>query len=482
MLTGFAAQGMVALAPGLAVMLGAGVGTTLIVQLLAFDVAAFAPVLILAGVLLFRRAAAAAKDFGRVLIGLGLLLMALHQFLALLRPLAETAWLRAATGQLQDHIVLAVLAAAVITWAAHSSVAVVLLVMSFAAQGLVPPEAAFALVLGANLGTAVNPVLEGGHGSDAQARRLPLGNLIMRLAGVALALAAWPWLAPWFASFGGPDPARAVANFHMAFNLALAALFFPWLSAYAGVLKKMIPDKAGPVDPGAPMYLEPSVAGTPGVALGAASREALRMADILEEMLRSLRAVLEKPDAYKIGETRRLDDVLDRLNGAIKSYVTTLEADAMSEADHRRALQVLTFATNLEHAGDLIDRSLLALVAKKMKRGVHFSAEGQAELVALVDRLIVNARTAASIFASGDTRAAALLIEEKQAFADAQADATRRHFERLRAGREESAATSSIHLDALRDLKRVNAHLAAGAAKPVLEVWEPAPGTVEAAE
>src|ERR1700728_3009127 len=189
MVTGFAAGGLVDLVPALAVMLGANVGTTLIVQVLSFNVAEIAPALILIGVLMFRRASAGPRDFGRVLIGLGLLLMALHQFVGLLDPYEDAPSLRMLRGAVSTQPVLDVILAAGLTWAAHSSVAVVLLTMSFAAKGVVPPEAAFALVLGANLGTAINPVLEGGAGDDPAARRLPIGNLINRTIGVAVALA-----------------------------------------------------------------------------------------------------------------------------------------------------------------------------------------------------------------------------------------------------------------------------------------------------
>src|ERR1700723_1549610 len=177
MVTGFVASGLVDLVPALAVMLGANVGTTLIVQVLSFDVAEVAPVLILVGVLMFRRTSAGPRDFGRVLIGLGLLLMALYQFVTRLAPYEDVPSLRLLLGAVSTQPVLDVVLAAGLTWAAHSSVAIVLVIMSFAAKGTVPPAAAFALVLGANLGPAINPVLEGTTGSDPVAKRVPLGNL-----------------------------------------------------------------------------------------------------------------------------------------------------------------------------------------------------------------------------------------------------------------------------------------------------------------
>jgi phosphate:Na+ symporter len=468
MVTGFAAVGLVDLVPALAVMLGANVGTTLIVQVLSFDIASVSPLLFLAGVLLFRRAQAGLRDFGRVLIGLGLILLALHQFIDLLQPYEDAPGLRHMLQQLSAQPLVDALLGAAAAWAAHSSVAVVLVIMSLAAKGVVSPMAAFALVLGANLGTAINPVLEGATGGDPAARRVPMGNLVNRALGVGLALIALPWLTQ-LVAMADQNPARSVANFHMGFNLALAAVFFPLLPAYAALLRWWFPQQTGQADPARPLYLDSSARETPVVALGDAAREALRMADVLQSMLAGLRDVLERDDRRLISELRSLDDILDRLNAALKTYVTTLDPEAMSDADHRRANAILTFATNVEQAGDVVDKGLLALMAKKVKRGLGFSTEGQAELIEMVDRLSANLKIATSLFMTEDVRAARLLAAEKETFRRKEADAAGAHFERLSQGRIETAETSSLHLDALRDLKLINAHLVAAAAYPVLE-------------
>jgi phosphate:Na+ symporter len=468
MVTGFAAGGLVDLVPALAVMLGANVGTTLIVQLLSFNVAEVAPALILIGVLMFRRTSAAPRDFGRVLIGLGLLLMALRQFVALLDPIEDAPSLRLLMGAIATQPVLDVILAAGLTWAAHSSVAVVLLTMSFAAKGVVPPHAAFALVLGANLGSAINPVLEGGAGDDPVARRLPVGNLLNRGLGVVVALTALPVLGPWLVTVD-PDNARVVADFHTGFNLLLALVFFPLLRPYAALLRRLLPARVDPADPGRPMYLDVAAIEVPMVALGAATREALRMADALEGMLQGFRDTLQRPDRRQLNELKRLDDVLDTLNTAIKSYMTSLPSEAMTDADHRRVVEILSFATNLEHAGDVVDKGLLGVVAKQVKRGLVFSPAEAEPLRRIVDRLMTNLRAAAALLVTGDDRAARLLVEEKEVFRSLEAEATAAHFEHLREGRVTNVETSALHLDALRDLKRVNAHLVAAAAYPVLE-------------
>jgi phosphate:Na+ symporter len=468
MITGFAASGLVELVPALAVMLGANVGTTLIVQVLSFDVAEIAPALILIGLLMFRRASAGPRDFGRVLIGLGLMLMALHNFVALLAPYEDVPSLRLLLGAISTQPLLDIILAAGLTWAAHSSVAVVLVIMSFAAQGTVPPQAAFALVLGANLGTAINPILEGVTGNDQAAKRLPIGNFLNRLIGVVCGVAALPYISPWIVTVD-PNNARAVADFHTAFNVVLALTFFPLLGPYANLLKRWLPSRINLSDPSRPIYLDPAARETPVLAIGAAAREALRMADVLESMLVGLRESFDNANRKQIGETKRLDDVLDKLNTAIKVYVTSLDSEALGEADLRRAREILGFATNIEQAGDIVDKNLLGIVSKAAKRGVTFSRSGQAELLSMIDRLITNIRTAASLFMTGNERAARLLAAEKEAFRAMETASTDAHFDRLRSKRIDTTETSSLHLDALRDLKSVNTHIVAAAAYPVLE-------------
>ncbi|MGL4961644.1 MAG: Na/Pi cotransporter family protein [Inquilinus sp.] len=469
MVAGFAAGGLVELVPALAVMLGANIGTTLIVQVLSFDVAAAAPVLILIGFLLFRRdSATQTHDLGRVFIGLGLMLMALHQLLTLLTPYEDAPSLRLLLGAISTEPVVDMLLAAVFTWAVHSSVAVVLLVMSLAANGVVPPEAAFALVLGANLGTAINPVIEGVSSDDPAAKRLPIGNLANRVLGVIVALILLRWIGPLMVTVE-PDNARAVADFHTLFNLALAVIFLPLLTPYSKLLQRLLPRRVDPADPSRPLYLDTAARETPIVALGGAAREAMRLADVLEAMLHGARDALRKGDRKLIAETRRMDDVLDHLNTAIKTYLTSLDPDSLSESDHRRLGEILNFAMNMEQAGDVVDGNLLPHCAKRLKRGLEFSKEGEAELLAMMDRLVTNLRTAASLFMTDDRRAARLLVDEKVAFRDLEAAATQSHFDRLRAGRRDTAETSALHLDLLRDMKRVNGHIVAAAAYPVLE-------------
>src|SRR3954451_23124714 len=466
MVTGFAAGGMVDLVPALAVMLGANVGTTLIVQALSFDVSRVAFLLILIGVLMFRRGGVTrTRDLGRVGIGLGLMLIALQHLLAMITPYEDAPSLRMLLGVITTDPLIDILLAAALSWAVHSSVAVVLLIMTFATQGVIPPHAAFALVLGANLGTAINPLIESGVSGDPAAKRLPIGNLINRIVGCAIGLAALNWIGPKLMAIE-PDPGRAVADFHTAFNIVLALLFIPVLTPFAKLLVHLLPARADPGDPSQPMYLDYAARETRAIGLAGASREALRMADVFETMLAGALDSLDRGDRKRVTETKRMDDVLDRLDREIKEYTTSLDIDALSDAEHRRLSEIVAFTTNIEHAGDILEKSLMPLAAKRIKRGLAFSEVNRDELRHAIERLVGNTRAAAAVFMTEDPGAARRLLGEKEVFRDIEARATQAHFVR-RDARSESVEAGRLHLDIVRDLKRINAHLSA-AAYPVL--------------
>lgn len=464
MVAGFAAVGAVDLQAAMAVMLGANVGTAFIVQLFSFDIAVASPALILAGFLMFRRSASSsAHDLGRAVIGLGLMMLALHQMLAVLVSVETAPEFRAAIGIIAAVPALGFVLAALMAWGVHSSVAVVLLIMSLASRGALPLDVAFYAVLGANLGTAINPLLEAAM-PTAEARRLPLANLANRALGIAATLAFVAPLAQWIGS--AIPPAQSVALFHLGFNLVLALLVLPVLGPAERLLKQLVPAQKVP-DPAAPLYLDRSARETPLVALGGAAREALRLADVLEEMLHGVRDALARGDRRRIDETHDRDDVLDGLNTAIKRYLASIEADTLNEADRHRLDQILVFSMNLEQAGDVIDRNLLPHVSKRLKRGLVGDSDDQ--LADLMDRLVTNLRTAASLFMTDDPRVARQLAEEKVAFRHAEREAVASHFDIMRADRGSNGMSSAIHLDLLRDMKLINSLIVAAAAYPVLD-------------
>jgi phosphate:Na+ symporter len=468
MTASLAAEGIVSLVPALAIMLGANVGTTLIVQLLSFDISAIAPALLVVGVVTFRIGnGSLTRAIGRICIGLGLVLLALHVLLYTLAPAEQAPAARAFLAAITNDPVLCILIAAALTWAAHSSVAVVLLVMSLAYSQFVTPTAALALVLGANLGSAVNPLIEGGvHGNPAS-RRLPLGNLINRVAGIVIFL---PFLGPVAREMTAvqPDAAKMTAEFHMLFNVALAVLFIGPLGGVAWLLERILPEKPQPADPAAPRHLDEAALETPPLALANAARETLRMGDVVETMLCKVMTAILNNDRKLANDVSHMDNIVDRLNEAIKLYVTKLTRDSLDDHEGHRAMEIISFTINLEHIGDIIDKNLCELAAKKIKKRYQFSAEGAAELNAFHKRVVDCLQAAFGIFMTGNIEAARKLLRDKAELRQAELAAADRHLERLREGRPETLETTSLHLDILSDLKRIHSHICS-VAYPVLE-------------
>jgi len=468
MTASFTAQGLVGLVPALAIMLGANVGTTLIVQLLAFNVVAVAPALFVIGIVAFRAGPRTRiRDLGRVAIGLGLALLALHILIDSLAPAENAPVAREVLRAITGDPIMCILLAAALTWAAHSSVATVLLIMSLAHSNFVTGSAAFALVLGANLGSAINPLFEGTRRGDPASYRLPVGNFLNRVVGIFLVAPFLYPLADGFRSFQ-PDMAKMTAEFHMAFNVVLALVFIGLLDPLAAILARVFPPRTDATDPASPRHLDETALETPSLALADAARETLRMADIVEVMLRQGMAALLNNDRALVREVSRMDNVVDKLDEAIKLYITRLTRGSLDEREGRRAMEIISFSINLEHVGDIIDKNLTELAAKKIRRKLQFSDEGAAELTAFHERIVRNFRIALAVFMAGDIQEARRLVSEKAELRSIELAAAERHLERLRAGRQETLETTSLHLDVLRDLKRIHSHICS-VAYPVLD-------------
>jgi phosphate:Na+ symporter len=468
MTASFVTGGTVDLVPALAIMLGANVGTTLIVQVLSFNVSAVAPVLFLVGLIAFRRGGQTrARDLGRVAIGVGLMVLSLHILLDTLAPAENAPAVRILLGSITSEPLLCLLMAAALAWAAHSSVAVVLLVMSLAYSNFIDPVAALALILGANLGSAINPVVEGSRSDNPASRRLPLGNLLNRVVGCVLVLPFLHPIADGLAQIEA-NPSRMAADFHTAFNVILAVVFIVPLNGIAALLTQLLPDRPQADDPCLPLYLDETALATPSVALACAARETLHIGDIIETMLRQTMSALMTDDRRLVADICRMDDAVDRLDEAVKLYLTKLTRESLNQRDGSRAMEIISFSINLEHVGDIIDKNLMEAASKKAKRKIVFSKEGAAELAAFHQEVCDNLKLAFSVFMSGDLTTARQLLTEKATLRAAEFTAAENHLARLRDGRPESMESSSLHLDILRDLKRIHSHICS-VAYPVLE-------------
>jgi phosphate:Na+ symporter len=463
---GFAERGLIALAPALAVMLGADIGSTLVVQAMAFNLQALLPALLVLGVGMFMLVdKPIPKQLGRIITGLSLMIIALGMVKAAAEPLRQSELLALVMQRLGTDPLLALIVGAALAWLMHSSVAAILLVMSLASTGAVGLPAAIPLVLGCNIGSALIPLGLSLRGPVA-ARRILVGNLAFRTVGSLLALAFLPQILAASAHLAA-DPARQIANLHTLFNLGVAALFLPLVDIAARVLTRALPDAAEATDRRM-AHLDDALLDRPQVALAAAQREVMRLADNVEIMLRETILAFEAGRDERRLEIKALDNEVDRLQEEVKLYLTRLTRQPLSEADSRKAFDLILFTTNLEHVGDIIDKSLLELAAKKARLKVEFSPAGWEEIRALHARVVEQMRLAMTVFMTGDMTMARELVAEKDRIRAAERAAMESHLQRLRDGTLASIETSALHLDILRDLKRINAHVTS-VAYPSLE-------------
>jgi len=463
----FVGQGLITTAAALAVMLGADVGTALMAVVFSFDLSWLSPLAIFLGVVLFvTREQSTIGRLGQVAIGVGLITLALQLIVGATQPLVQSPAVRGLLIALPDEVLLYMLVGALLTLLSYSSLAIVLLTAALAAQGLLPTTEALGLVLGANLGSGLLGMLSTAQ-SNVPTRRLPLGNLLFKLIGCLIAAPFLPRVTVLLQELL-PGIAQQVVVFHLAFNVALAVLFIGATGVLASALERWW--KVPPAPPGAtrPQHLDPMALGTPSLAISCAAREALHQADVVETMLRGVLPVLRHNDLQLSEQLRRLDDTVDSLYTAIKFYLTQISGDALSERESRRWTEIVSFTINMEQIGDIIERVLQDIEDKKIRKSRRFSDAGMAEICHLHERLVSNLRLGMSVFLDGHARDAKKLLEEKARFRDLEHEYAASHIARLRENTPQSIETSSLHLDLISELKRINSHICS-IAYPILE-------------
>lgn len=463
----FVGKGLVTTAAALAVMLGADVGSSLMAVVFSFDLSWLSPLLIFVGVVMFTtRQATAAGRIGRVLIGLGLITLALHLIVEATRPLTASPAVRALLAALPNEVLLDIVVGAALTVMSYSSLAIVLLTATLAETGLLTTPVALGLVLGANVGSGLLALLAAG-GATPQGRRLPLGNLMFKLIGVLVAIPLMGH-AHVLLQDAIPTVHQQIVTFHLGFNITLAVLFIGLTGPIARLVDRWLPVADTSAANTRPRHLDPVALATPSLAISCAAREALHQADIVETMLRGILPVIRNNDLQLAEQLRRMDDTVDDLYAAIKFYLTQISREALSEREGRRWADVMSFTINMEQVGDTIERVLQDVEDKKVRKNRSFSDAGMAEIVHLHEVLLSNLRLAMGVFLDGQVRDAQRLLEEKARFRDLEHEYAASHIARLRGNTAQSIETSSLHIDLISDLKRINSHICS-IAYPILE-------------
>ena len=466
--SGFAGN-LMPVATGMAVMLGAYFGSSLVVLILSVDLSLLVPVLLLAGALAFFKGTTREwKQFGRILIGIALTLVSLDMIGEATAPLREFGALPTIVGYLQTDFVSAFLIGAAFTWLVHSSVASTLLIVTLASGGALPVELAVSLVLGANFGGTLIGL--GLATSNVDARRIAWGQMLFRALGSVLVLLAYHLLDPDISIFGGNVAAEVIAV-HILFNLGVLILGLPLTGLVTRLVTRFVKPRPTPEELAnplaeAPSCLDQAVIGMPALALASATRELLRMAEIIQRMLTPLMELYQTGDPEKIRQARTLEKAVDQAQSEIKLYLATI--DYTGEAEAQRGHELSNFAINLEYVGDAITKTLLKLAETRRDQKLSFSPEGWRELNELHHRVLANMQLALNVLVSKDRESARQLLREKAAVSTAERESYGLHLNRLRSGTAQSVETSNIHLETVRALKTINS-LFASVAYPILQ-------------
>jgi phosphate:Na+ symporter len=468
---GIAASGAIGAARGLAVLLGSDVGSAVVSSLFASGssrVAWVSPLLLFAGYVVF----SSSREFrphnvGRILIGLGLVLLALSLISSATAPLREATLFHQVLTEIAREPVLAFLTGAVLAWLCHSTLAVMLLVASFLANGSLELGGAFGMILGLNAGGGL-PAVMATTAMPAQARRLPLANFFCRGLAAIVCLAFAARFAPYLARL--PLPAVEIATgFHTAFNVAVGLIFLPLASLLEHPMRRLLPDpKEAPDNLAQPRYLDRSTLTTPAVALVNAALETGRMSELLERMFNVALAALKNSSLETLKELKGLDERLNAYQASVHGYLSELTQSDLDPAGTRRALELMLYASNLEHAGDVIHLNLTDRIKAKAKADIAFTAEQKTALDELCAIVAQALKLAAGVAASGDVEGAKHLIERKAAFRRLEQATIGRQFLDGSAGRRANLRSSALFVDLVRDLQRVLSHIAS-AGYPIMD-------------
>ncbi|MEI6734153.1 MAG: Na/Pi cotransporter family protein [Comamonadaceae bacterium] len=463
----FVGQGLMSLPSALAVMLGADIGTSLMAVVFSRDLSWLSPLFIFVGVVLFiARQSSTAGRIGRILIGLGLMLLALQLVTQSTNVLTQAPAIKALLGSLSSDRMLEITVGAVLSILSYSSLALVLLTATLASTGVVPIDVALGLVLGANLGSGLLAILTTLN-ANVETRQVPLGNLVFKIIGLAVVapfISLWldnvrPWVS---------EVAALVVLFHLTFNIVVGLVFIGLTQVVARQVEKWLPKLEKSTVAGRQRHLDPSALETPSLAISCAVREAMHQADVVETMLLGVYGVIKNNDLQLAQTLQKMDDTVDELYSDIKYYLTKISREALSESEGHRWTDIISFTINMEQIGDIIERVLEDVENKKIKPGREFSEAGIAEITDLHGRLVDNLRLGMSVFLDGNVRDARKLLEEKTRFRDLEREYAATHLERLAVNTPQSMDTSSLHIDLISDLKRINSHICS-IAYPILD-------------
>ena len=452
----FVSKRGLATATGLAILLGADVGSALVTQLLMVRQPLLIPLLLLIGITIFLRGEGSnTHQVGRIMIGLALIFVSLDMIRTATDPMISNPGTQAVMAYLGRDLLTAFVIGALFAWGVHSSVAAVLLFVTLAGQSILPISAAATMILGANLGGGLIAFLLT-YTAPAAVRRMIMCNLILRGGGAVIAvfvIAAMPDFLDWL----GSTPARQAINLHLAFNLLLAGVSLPFASLLTAAMTRLMTDSHNSEDvPQTVSALDPSALDRPQRGLDCTARELLGMGQKIEHMLISAELLYDRWSDQSATMVRDQDALIQKMHFDVKLYLAQLGKKGLDEELGRRSMEFASISSSLASASDTITRIMLDLAQRLDSQNLNFSTQGRVEISNFSDRVHNNVQLALNVMMNQNPGEARELVEAKEKVRKVEQKLQRSHIGRLREGLADSIETSNIHQETLRALKQIN--------------------------
>jgi phosphate:Na+ symporter len=460
----FAGQNLIGVGSAFITMLGADVGTSIAVLIASQKFTTVAPLLLAIGVFGF----IASKEnkwqnVFRAVSGLGLILFALLLISNTAGELSKFEQFKSLLEIFSNQPIFFVLLALVMTYLSYSSLAIVLLSVSFLATGVIGLNEGLYLVLGANLGSGMLPLISSWNSSVVEKTPI-IANLLVRILCILIFYPFVEISAQFLLSFVSIELVPAI--YHLALNLIVAIVGISFSSQILSFTSKLVlEDNIDNINDS--KFIETDDFSMPAISLANAKRQALRMAEISQNMVVSSLAVMRDDNDMLRNEILKNEDDVDNLFDSIKLYIARILQEELTPAESQQALNILNFTTNMEHIGDIVNSSLMDISEKKISQHIHFSKEGFGEIISIHEVVCSNYDLAISTFMSNDCELAKVLYGKKQELHKLEKSSVSKHIQRIGKGVTDSLETSSMHIDVIRDYKRVNS-LLSSIAYPIL--------------
>jgi phosphate:Na+ symporter len=462
----------------LAVLLGAAVGTTITIQLIAFKLTVYALGLVAAGFALSAAGTRKTRLLGGVVMAFGFIFFGMHLMSSAMEPILEDPAVMQAVRALAGSPYLMVLLGLAVTAVIQSSSAsigvLVALVMAGSGEDVFTLQGCFGFVLGANVGTCVTTILAS-IGCSYKARRLAFAFLMAKGAAVLVFL---PLIGVFCALLedavrlvdSGVTMGRLIAHSHLAFNIVLAAVFLPLLGLLERAAARLTPEREFPelLEKPRARYLSERVLSTPHVALATVRKELVHMLETALAMVDTALTAFTSADAERYGLD--LEHKLDVLTIAVVQYLAKLSQKDLEAATSSEIVACLSAANEIEAMGDVVAKTLLPQARKYRDRSVKFSAEGWEEIRGFHAEVSASLRDVVVSLRMENAELAGRVIERQDAITVRARELRLAHMQRLAGGKPESHETSTIHMDVLSDLAAVHTY-AAAVARNLLEIY-----------